>query len=119
MSKNRGMVAADLFADFVKGEQLAEIGMQQAVDHAEEVFENWGDEALAFVRKYVSYTKDPFMAEDVRMASLQVVPEPPTKRAWGLIMRRAAQANLISRVGYRKVTNRRAHGTPAALWVRV
>lgn len=117
--RHKRMSSYDMFPELGTGKQLADAGMQQAVDHAEAVHESWADKAYAFIEKYVGYTREPFMAEDVRMASLQVVPEPPSKRAWGLIIQRAAKAKLIRKLGYKAVTNPRAHGTPATLWVRM
>lgn len=113
------MTSYDMFPELLNGQGLAQVGMQQAVDHAEEVHDNWADKAFGFLKKYVGYTKTPFMTEDVRMASLQVVPEPPTKRAWGMVIVRAKRAKLIRHVGYKAVSNPRAHGTPASVWVRV
>lgn len=119
MNRRERMSSYDMFPQLLNGQGLAQQGMQQAVDHAEEVHDNWADEAYAFLKKYVGYTLTPFMAEEMRLASLNVVPEPPTKRAWGLIIQRAAREKLIRRVGYKAVSNPRAHGTPAAVWAKV
>ena len=120
MNRHQRMTSYDMFPELLDGPGLAQKGMQQAVDHAEEVHEKWADKAYVFLKKFAGYTKEPFMAEEVRLASLNSgVPEPPSKRAWGMIIQRGSREKLIRRVGYKAVSNPRAHGTPAAVWVRV
>ncbi|HDY88544.1 MAG TPA: hypothetical protein ENH82_10605 [bacterium] len=58
------------------------------------------------------------MAEDIRFASKDIVPDPPSARAWGSVVFRAVRNGLIHKVGYRNVTNEKAHCTPATLWNR-
>jgi len=56
------------------------------------------------------------MTEDVREAATEEIPQPPSNRAWGAIIRMAASSNIIKRKGYRAVKNPKAHRTPATLW---
>ena len=79
----------------------------------------WSDRAYVFLLDYIKsrdfYNRE-FMTEDVRVASESELPAPPDKRAWGGIVRRAAKAGLIERIGYSHVKNFKAHRTPAAVW---
>lgn len=90
-------------------------GIKKAVLHAESVFESWQDKAYDFLLSYIRQNSE-FMTEQVRKASKGVVPEPPSARAWGGVVVRAAKTGLISRNGYRAVSNVKAHRTPATVW---
>ena len=98
------------------GEQLKIDGMEQALTHANETHENWGNLAHNFLVFYCVHKKDPFLVEEVRLASMYIIPEPPSLRAWGSIVIRAAREGLVKKVGYKAVKNPRAHQTPATLW---
>lgn len=97
------------------GEDLRDEGIQQALTHADETAERWSEIAFDFLKRYM-LDNPVFMAENVREAATGIVPEPPSKRAWGGILVRAAKEGLISRMGFRNVKNARAHCTPATLW---
>lgn len=101
--------------DFDQGEVLRDKGIKQSYDHANEVHENWGEQAFNFLKLYMRHNKE-FMAEEVRMASSLVVPEPKSSRAWGAIIVRAKKEGLIYHHGYRSVSNAKAHKTPASVW---
>lgn len=95
-------------------------GMEKALQHANSANPEWSTKAAAFLRKYISYTATPFMAEDVRMAAINAnVPEPPSKRAWGPIILKARKDGLIKSLGTDKVSNPRAHRANAGKWIRV
>lgn len=98
-----------------KGKELRDKGIQQSFDFAEKKKVNWGSIAYDFLLKYVKNNSE-FMAEDVRIASNGIVPEPPSKRAWGAIFVQAKRSGLIERVGYGSVKNPKAHRTPATIW---
>ncbi len=97
------------------GEQLKEMGIKKALDSADEMHENWTDQAYGFFIKYLE-THNIFTTEEVRLASDGIVPEPPSKRAWGGITGRLAKAKLIHRIGYTKVKNPKAHSATCTLW---
>jgi len=101
------------------GEQLKEAGMNLALESAEADFNGWADSAFSFLQGFILSYKSSFMAEDIRLASAGYVPEPPSKRAWGGIIARAAKAGLIRRVGFASVKNAKAHCTPASVWEAV
>ena len=105
---------------FPSGEELRDIGMVQAETHADEVHPKWSDLAYKFLEHYVGIKgmREGFLTEDIRFASIYIVPEPPSKRAWGGVVVRAVKNGIIHKVGYRNVTNEKAHCTPATLWNR-
>ena len=97
------------------GQYYRDAGIKKAVDRANEVSLNWSELAYGFLTSYIKYNKK-YMCEDLRLQSVGVVPCPPSKRAWGGIIRRAAKAGLIKRKKFKNVKNVRAHCTPATLW---
>lgn len=92
-----------------------DIGIKKAEDHANSVHESWSDKAYEFLRQYIRHDAE-FMTEQIREASEGIVPEPPSKRAWGSIVLKAARAGLIKKIGYKSVSNPKANATPATLW---
>lgn len=96
-------------------EQLRDKGIKQAVDHANNKIEKWSDKAYEFLLKYM-LDHNQFMVEEVREASEEIVPPPPSKRAWGGIIRKAANAKLIKRIDCRIVKNPKAHCAIASVW---
>jgi hypothetical protein len=97
------------------GEYYRDAGIKKAVDHTNDVSLNWADQAYSFLLIYIKYHYS-FMCEDLRLQSVGVVPCPPSKRAWGGIIRRAAKSGLIKRKGFRSVKNVKDHCTPATVW---
>ena len=102
----------DIFAD---GRLMRDAGIAQSITHADEVCEKWSEKAYRFLQWYIQHNKE-FMTEDVRIASEYIIEIPPSERAWGGVIVRACKAGLIKQIGYRKVTNARAHMANAALW---
>ena len=102
--------------DFYKtGQQLRDEGIKQALDSAEKNTPTWQEQAYSFLLTYIKDHNE-FMAEEVRAASEGIVPLPPSNRAWGGIIRRAAIAGLIVRIGFRSVKNPKAHCAPCTVW---
>lgn len=97
-------------------------GMAHAVDHAERETPEWSVRAYALLTALLASRKqagkaDPFMAEDVRRyADRAGFPAPPDPRAWGSVLRKAANAGLIVNAGFAKSKNPKAHVRPTALW---
>jgi len=98
-----------------KGIKLRNKGIQKAINHADEIIPNWSDSAFNYLKKYIKSHKQ-FMAEDVRIASRKFIPEPPSARAWGGVIIRANKLGLIKHIGYKNVSNEKAHRTPASVW---
>jgi len=97
------------------GAKLRDRGIDRAVSHADSVEPQWSEQAYQFLLTFLTHNRE-FMAEDVREASIGIVPEPPSNRAWGGVIVRAAKAGYIRKAGFKKVRNSRAHCTPAAVW---
>lgn len=100
------------------GERLKEIGMAMAEESANNKVEGWSDMAFEFLKEFIQGNPGEFMGEDIRHASKWIVPQPPSNRAWGSVVLRAAKAGLIRRVGFKSVSNPKAHSAPCSLWVR-
>ena len=90
-------------------------GIQTSLDNADYQVKNWSSIAYGFLLNYTKSHKV-FMIEDVRNASINLVPLPPSNRAWGGIAVKAVKNNIIKRKGFSNVKNVRAHKTPATVW---
>lgn len=97
------------------GKRYAESGAKKAIDHAQLTDLTWAEQALKFLLQYIKHGNE-FMVEELRTASIGTVPEPPSKRAWGGIIAKAARLGWVVAVGYRQVSNVKAHATPARVW---
>jgi hypothetical protein len=98
-----------------EGNKLRDLGIEQSFENAEIKCESWGSLAYSFLLEYIK-ENDKFMAEDVRVASEGIVPEPPSRRAWGAIFVMAKKNKIIKSIGFGNVKNPKAHRTPATLW---
>ena len=106
--------------DIFQATQAKEAGMNQAIEHADQVNANWSEGAYQLLLKFLSIHVGSFQAEEVRSyAALIDFPLPPSNRAWGAIIVRAVKAGIIKRIGYAPVRNIKAHKTPAALWQQI
>jgi len=77
--------------------------------------EAWSERAYLFLLEYIKGKKR-FMVEEMRIASEGIVPEPPSNRAWGGVIRRAVFNKLVRRAGYKPVSNPKAHCAPCTVW---
>lgn len=104
--------------DFMDVDTARDLGMNQALNHANSVIPEWSETALKCLISYLYLRgNEPFLAEDVRAYGQCIGLEaPPSERAWGGVMTRAARAGLIEAIGYAKTSNPLAHRTPASLW---
>ena len=88
-----------------------DIGMQQALDHAERVQPDWKREAyaalVAFAESHAQFT-----SEDFRAGSS--VSSPTTPKAFGPVFKRAARAGVIVKRGF--TTAKERHLSPCPLW---
>jgi len=83
--------------------------------------QEWQDDAylslVRFLDLRMSSVLDAFLCEEVRDAAERAgLPDPPTKRAWGAVMRRAARNRLIVRQGYAPALS--SNLSPKVLWRR-
>lgn len=97
-------------------QDMADAGMQQAVDHADAVEPGWSEQAYAMFLEYAADHFE-FMTEDVRVwAHENGLPQPPDGRAWGAVTHRAIRAKLVVCDRYRKTRIPPAHATPRPVW---
>lgn len=99
--------------------QLRDTGMDAAILNAEkETQTDWGELALLFLVQWIAKqpTGKRFMTENVRSEAEKSIPKPTNARAWGGIMVQAAKLGFIEKDGYGKVSNIKAHCTPATIW---
>lgn len=101
------------------GKELKEIGMQKAIDSANAKHTDWSNNAYDFLLNYLDTVSCEFLCEDFRLASVGFVSDPPSKRAFGSIMIRAAKNGLIRKVGYGTVHNPTAHSCFASKWEKI
>lgn len=105
-----------------EGSALRDQGMELAIDHAEQVDPGWKERAyeklLQFVNIYsVNMGIKTFMAEDIRSwAYAHGLQRPPSGRAWGGLVRRAALEGVIVQVAIGQVKNKTAHCANAGVW---
>ena len=103
------------------GKELARAGAKLALNHADEVHENWGAEACEYLEIFLRVRPGrEFMSEEVReYATKRGLPPAPHLRAWGAVMQRAQKAGIIRWCGNRQVKNRKAHSATASVWIGI
>jgi hypothetical protein len=82
-------------------------GMTASAANAERVSPGWGDDALEYLREFVSVAQlcgvRRFVAPDVRhWAYATGLEVPPSNRAWGGVLARAGRLGVIRRCGFRQ-----------------
>lgn len=98
--------------------ELKNRGMIQSIENADRNNKKWSEIAYKYLLHYLINKKEPFLTEDVRMSSKNVVPEPPSNRAWGTIIVKASKIGIIKKIGYGTTKSKKSHSTPASLWQR-
>ncbi len=104
------------------GELLRDKGIKRAVQHAEDIHNDWQRTALDFLYLYAK-NHERFSGEMVRMEAKGIVPDAPSARTWGAVMLNGARKGWIRQARDRdgepktvKVDNPKAHKANAALW---
>lgn len=102
------------------GKELAKAGAALAENHAEAEHLGWKDLADGYLLEFLTRNRGEFMVENVREFAYQRgLDRPPSERSWAGVVMRAASLGLIRKIGYRCVSNPKAHATPASVWVGV
>lgn len=102
------------------GKELRDIGIQKAINNADEKTPSWSAKAYSMLEQYLMEQNCKFMVEDFRTwATENGLEEPPSNRAFGAIIVRAKKNKLIKHAGFRSVKNPNAHATPASVWVKL
>lgn len=102
-------------------QKLKERGMERATNHANQVSSGWSERAYVMLRHFFRTlerrTDKSFMGEDFRLfAYARGLEVPPSERAFGGVIAKAAKAGLITSAGTAKVKNPKAHQANAAVW---
>jgi len=101
------------------GRKLRDRGMARSTGNADDRYPGWAERAHGYLLEFLAWHDGNFMAEELRQFAYEKGFErPPSERAWGSVLHKAAKQNLIRMVGYAKVSNPNAHNTPAAVWTR-
>jgi hypothetical protein len=106
------------------GEQKKIRGIKRAVDHANvKNAGTWSDKAYQASKLFLASksTGFIFMVEDIRTWTEEhnMIPAPPSKRAWGGMVRSLVSQGLIKKVGHGTVKNENAHKCFAAVWCKI
>jgi hypothetical protein len=101
-----------------EAEARRDVGMARAVDHADRDVPGWSFDAQAALGRYCKAHGHghQFLAEELRLyaETLAIVPTPPSQKAWGAVMQRAAREGLIRKVGYAPSAS--SNMSPKTLW---
>ncbi len=114
------MIQGQLFSPST-GQELRDFGIKKAVNTADAVDADWSEKAYKYFVSYLGTVPigHAFMLEDVRNKSENVVPVPPSKRAWGYVVVKAKKEKLIECIGIKPVKNPRAHRANASIWIKI
>jgi hypothetical protein len=104
--------------------RLAVVGMNMAVDHADQVREKWRHDCWKLFWQWLN--KKPryfeFQVEDFReyLQDYDLLEMPPSNRAFAFLVEKAKERSLIQYSGRdEKTRNKKAHGAKAAVWVKI
>lgn len=106
--------------DVVESRARRDAGIKVAIDHADNVTENWSTKAYNILLEYLRDVPGEFMIEDVRAfsATKDDFEMPPNNKAWGGVIVRAYKSGLVKRVRYDQVKNVKAHRTTVSVWIK-
>jgi hypothetical protein len=90
------------------------IGHAMAEVAAKNAGSAWVATALEAVRRHAAMNKY-FTTEQVR-AAFEDLPEPPDRRAWGAVVRKAKKEGLIQSHGWVRAQSLTVHGMVVTLW---
>jgi len=108
--------------DYTEGIKSRNAGMEKVEKSANEADPEWGEKAIKVFRNFVNMLppgKD-FMTEDVRVyaENNSLLPNPPSRKAWGPVTNKLAKEGFIRRVGFASVKNPKANMAPVGVWVK-
>lgn len=110
---------SDLFNQPDYGIRLKDAGIRLASESAEMKSPGWNEMAYELLKDFITGRTEDFLCEDFREHCERMnLTAPPSLRAYGGIIRRAAFQGLIRRIGYDHVSNPKAHGANAARWIK-
>lgn len=102
----------------VEARRARDEGIARAVAHAEAtVGPEWAATAYTFLGVFARKNQT-FTTEQVREAATRAgeVLEPPDRRAWGGVVKKAVRTGMLRRCGFVQATDPRVHMNIVALW---
>jgi len=104
-------------ATLFTGSQLAEQGLNRAVEKANRDYDNWSDKAKEVAFKFIRINPKGFVfqIEDIRMwaTELQLIEKPNNDRAWGCVAKAMITSKKVERLYSMPVSNPKAHAANA------
>ena len=100
------------------GEQLRDDGIIRAEDHADATSPAWSERAYQLLLKYIQHGREFRNEQFVEWAEGQGLSTPPTKRAFGAIVVRAAREGVIVRLRIDTAHNPSAHRGFISVWIK-
>jgi len=104
----------------MNGQQLADIGIEAARQHAEAFTLNWTEQVLACLEDWAPRQREPFAFEDFRFYINTHHDDlmPPTSKAWGSISRLGVSRGILRPTGeFRPARSPGTHGHPVRVFV--
>lgn len=94
-------------------EDRRDLGIARAERHAGH---DWQERAIGYLLEWIATgNRGPFMCEDVRaFAERRGLESPPTKRAWGGVMRAAKDRCIVQAIGYAPANS--SNRSPKVQW---
>jgi hypothetical protein len=91
-----------------------QLGISKAEAAGNKAGEHW--KKIAY-DAFVDYAKhhETFTVEQI-ISESSYLPDPPDKRAWGIIAIKAKKNNIVENAGWTRSLNKSKHGIPVALW---
>lgn len=97
---------------------LKQQGIDNAINGANNRVPNWSDTCYEYLIEYLQIVNT-FLTEDFRQWCKEVkgFEAPKSSRAFGGVVVRAKENELIKFLCYTSTKNEKAHGTPASKWL--
>lgn len=106
-----------------RGQHLAEVGMNLAVETANAEHNGWSDRCWSLFIEWLKVKPSGFlfMIENFRqyIYEYDLLERPRSERAFAFISKRAIKEGLVLYGGIQSVTNARAHSAKASIWIKV
>lgn len=104
----------------MNGQQLADIGIEQARSHAERKISDWTEQIMDCLEKWAAIQTRPFAIEDFRnwIIHNRIDLIPPSHQAWGSVGRMANHRGIVRMHGYRTAKSGATRGHPVRTYVR-
>jgi hypothetical protein len=95
-------------------------GIKVSELNAESKYSGWSEYAIFWLKRFIENNPGEFQAEQFRVFALGLgLERPPSDRAFGGVMLRAARLGLIVKVGLKATSGVTAHQANAGLWQKV